>query len=644
MRCLPVILALVLLGVGCTTDQGHRSGPSSQGPGGSGGPGGAPGSSGGAGPSPAVEGTVVSWDGTTLALETADGRQTKVLGSKVQFFQKALATGADLTAGRWVSVEGKSGSTWAATQITIRDTAPVLAGPPSGGPGGGGPGGPGGQGGPQGGPGGSAGPGGSGGPGGPGGPGGSLQGTVKAVSDGSFTVAAQGRPGETASTVTVTWTAATVITRLTAGSAALLKTGASVRIDGQEVVVGSAATAGTKPKVAVVEVTDRSQSLSSQMLESTQADTSALAALGAAVVTLNKVTVATGGNSSSLDNSSFVGQNAGLLARAGGRIVVTDSTIVTTGTGANGVFAYGTGSSVALARVTIDNAAQGAHAAMTAGGGSLNLVDVDMVTRGANSAAVATDRGGGTVVMTRGSILTAGADSPGLYSTGSLTVRDAKITSTGAEGAVIEGSNSISLEGTSVESTFGGKPGVMVYQSFSGDAEGQSGRFTMTGGSLVSASVQKPLFYVTNTHAVISLQGVGLKAGSGLLVRAAADRWGSGDNGGRAELTASGQTLDGDLTADKASTLALVLAGGSVLTGAMNADGQARSASVELKDSSRWVVTKDSTVTVFTADVTGSTVASLSGDGRVFYDRAANPQLAGKTYRFASGQGALLPK
>jgi hypothetical protein len=640
MRCLPVVLALVLLGVGCTTDQGHRSGPSAQGPGGQGGSGGPGGSSGpgsGAGPSPSIEGTVVSWDGTTLALETADGRQTKVLGSKVQFLQKALASGTDLTVGRWVSVEGKSGSTWAATQITIRDTAPAMAGPPSGGPAG-----PGGQGGPQGGSqGGTGGPGGSGGPGGPGGPGVGLQGTVKTVSDGAFTVAAQGRPGEAAS-VTVTWTSATVITRLTTSSAALLKTGASVRIDGQEVVVGLAATAGTKPKVAVVEVTDRSQSLSSQMLESSQADTSALAAIGASVVTLNKVTVATGGNSSSLDNSSFVGQNAGLLARAGGRIVVTDSTIVTTGTGANGVFAYGTGSSVALARVTIDNTAQGAHAAMTAGGGSLNLVDVDMVTRGANSAAVATDRGGGTAVMIRGSILTSGADSPGLYSTGTLTVRDARITATGAEGAVIEGSNAISLEGTSVESTFEGKPGVMVYQSFSGDAEGQSGRFAMTGGSLVSASVQKPLFYVTNTHAVISLQGVALKAGSGVLVRAAADRWGNGDNGGRVEVSTSGQALDGDLSADKASTLGLVLAGGSVLTGAVNADGQARSASVELKDSSRWVVTKDSTVTVFTAVVTGATVAGLSGDGRVFYDRAANPQLAGKTYRFASGQGQLL--
>ncbi len=54
------------------------------------------------------------------------------------------------------------------------------------------------------------------------------------------------------------------------------------------------------------------------------------------------------------------------------------------------------------------------------------------------------------------------------------------------------------------------KHGVMIYQSFSGDAGTGTGTFTMTGGSLTAAA--GPLFYVTNTEAVIKLYHATLSA------------------------------------------------------------------------------------------------------------------------------------
>jgi len=44
---------------------------------------------------------------------------------------------------------------------------------------------------------------------------------------------------------------------------------------------------------------------------------------------------------------------------------------------------------------------------------------------------------------------------------------------------VIEGSNSITLDDVDLSSTYEDKWGVMIYQSFSGDAEGGEGTFTL---------------------------------------------------------------------------------------------------------------------------------------------------------------------
>jgi hypothetical protein len=55
----------------------------------------------------------------------------------------------------------------------------------------------------------------------------------------------------------------------------------------------------------------------------------------------------------SQDNSSVYGLNAAMLAEAASQITLSNATNSTIGTGANGAFATGSGSSVTLARVAI---------------------------------------------------------------------------------------------------------------------------------------------------------------------------------------------------------------------------------------------------------------------------------------------------
>ena len=83
------------------------------------------------------------------------------------------------------------------------------------------------------------------------------------------------------------------------------------------------------------------------------------------------------------------------------------------------------------------------------------------------------------------------------------------------------------------------KWGVMIFQSFSGDAQGSKGTFTMTGGTLSITGANSPLFYVNNSTGIITLKGVTVSETSGVLVKAAAGKWGTaGSNGGTVILTA----------------------------------------------------------------------------------------------------------
>jgi hypothetical protein len=384
------------------------------------------------------------------------------------------------------------------------------------------------------------------------------------------------------------------------------------------------------------------KSTTAQSSSATAADQSAIYVTGTGVLTLTNPTVTTSGDTSSQENSSFYGQNAGVLAGGGATIHMTGGTITTTGAGANGAFATGSGSTVTLANVTIKATGEAGHGVMPTQGGTMTLSNVNMTTTGIHSGSIATDRGGGTITATGGTVVTSGQDSPAVYSTGVITVSGATLTATGSEAAVIEGANSITLNNCITTSRFGDKWGVLIYQSFSGDAEGARGVFTVTGGSLKYAALPGPLFYVTNTTAVITLKGADVSVASGILINAAGGtRWGtSGSNGGIVEFAADAQTLAGSVVADKISTVALTLKNGSSLAGAINTAKTAKSISLTLDASSTWTVTADSHLTSLsdTAGISGTKIANIVGGGHtVTYDSSANPGLGGKTYTVSGG-------
>lgn len=338
-------------------------------------------------------------------------------------------------------------------------------------------------------------------------------------------------------------------------------------------------------------------------------------------VTLTGVTIQkTGGASSSTEGGDFYGMNAALLATDGAQVTIKDSRVSSSAKNGNGLFSYGKGTELDAENVTINTTGDNSGGIQTTGGATTRAWNLNVHTTGNSAAAIRSDRGGGTVKVDGGTFLTEGSGSPAIYSTADISVSDAQLQAEHSEGAVIEGKNKIALTDCTLEGAMDAnrKMGnrsfaeenvhtVMIYQSMSGDAEQGTSSFSMEGGKLIGH--HGDLFYVTNTDCTIHLKGVELTNldPQGTLLRVAGNSasrgWGTaGRNGGKAQVTAKDQKLQGRILVDTISQLDLTLKKGTTFKGTIeqvkNTSGEATgSINVTVAKGATWELTGDSTVT-----------------------------------------------
>jgi hypothetical protein len=361
--------------------------------------------------------------------------------------------------------------------------------------------------------------------------------------------------------------------------------------------------------------------------ESSKTDESALLISTKETVTISQPTISKTGDSDGGDNCSFYGVNAALLVKDGSTTTIKGGTISSSATGANGVFSYGgnggrngadgDGTTVIIEDTKITTTGGGSGGIMTTGGGVMKAKNLTVNTSGRSSAPIRSDRGGGIVTVEGGSYTSNGQGSPVIYSTADITVSDAVLTSNMSEGTVIEGKNSITLNNCQMTVSNTRRNGhaqfldaIMIYQSFSGDAATGNSHFTMNGGTLTNR--QGHIFHVTNTNAIITLNGVKLVNDdpAKVLLSVCADGWQGAGN--KATLNAVGQQLDGIILVGSDSELTLSLTNGSTFTGSIggnitNAAGDTVSTEtgkvyVTLGDGCIWNLTADTYITSFTGD------------------------------------------
>lgn len=404
----------------------------------------------------------------------------------------------------------------------------------------------------------------------------------------------------------------------------------------------------------VVDVSD-SQELSNKTLSATSSDESAIVVNDGGSLNATGLTISKSGDSSNTENSEFYGLNAAVLVQKGSEATIKDTTIKTSATGANAIFSTGENATLNVSNTKITTTGDSSRGLDATYGGTINANKVTITTSGQHCAAVATDRGEGTVTVKNSILNTNGKGSPCVYSTGTISVSDSKGTATDSSCAVIEGKNSITLNNTKLTSYGIGRVddgidncGVMIYQSMSGDASEGTGTFSATDSTLTISKKSKiyetsPMFFITNTDAVINLENTKLNYGSNQLVTVSGNdsEWGSqGSNGGNLTLNATNQILNGNVSVDNISTASFILKS-STLTSTINSENNAKEVNLSLDSSSKWVVTGDSYVTTLTLE--NNDLSLIEDHGyTIYYDASANSWLNGQTITLSNG-GTLTP-
>ena len=360
-------------------------------------------------------------------------------------------------------------------------------------------------------------------------------------------------------------------------------------------------------------VISESKTFEHQRFDNTTSDQNSFIGKNKATITIDSSVFDKTGNTTNDDNSNFHGQNAVVLGIEGSQTSIKDSNITSNSIGSNAVFATGEGSVINVENTNIHTKGDSSRGLDATYKGTVNGKNLTITTEGAHSATLATDRGEGTITAEAAKLTTSGTGSPVIYSTGNITANNVNGVANKSEIGVVEGKNSITLTNSNVTGYHDN--GFMLYQSFSGDAESGVARLKAENNTLTTHATGA-FIYVNNTTAEADLTGnTILMPNTTTLVKAAADsRWGKdGENGGHLTLRASNQELSGNIVADSISTIALDMANGSSLVGAINTDNTAKEVTVKLSKDSTWTLTGDSYVKSLTNEDTTSENIHLNG-------------------------------
>ncbi|MBR1413239.1 MAG: hypothetical protein IJ574_01030 [Bacilli bacterium] len=365
--------------------------------------------------------------------------------------------------------------------------------------------------------------------------------------------------------------------------------------------------------------------------EATSEDESAIVVKNGGNLSMSNATVnKSSGDTSNTENSEFYGINSGILVTSNSTATIKNTKITTNTKGSNAVFATGENAKIYISDTTIKTTGSSSSRGLDATyGGYIEADNVDITTQGGSCATLATDRGEGTVKVSNSKLETNGSGSPVIYSTGNISITKTSGVANGSQMVVIEGKNSATV--TDSDLTASGKgnrgdvdhAGIMIYQSMSGDASEGTGTFTAANSSLSidsSSSYYKtaPMFFITNTDAVINLENTKLSYGSNILISAkGTSEWGnSGSNGGNVTLNATKQTLNGNIEIDNISTLTMNLTS-STYKGTINADNSAKSITLKLDKDSKITLTGDSYIT--SLEDSDSTYSNIDFNGYKLY-------------------------
>lgn len=273
--------------------------------------------------------------------------------------------------------------------------------------------------------------------------------------------------------------------------------------------------------------------------------------------------------------ASKYGYASAALVNNGGKLVLNNPTIVTTGSSyANGGYSSDKGSELYVYGGTITTANTLGHGLDATYQGYIYAEDVVINTSGGNSAAIATDFQGGIIDLYNVTATSNRSGSPGIYAAGQsvITAYDSSFTATVGEGVMLAHSDGytylydssvtgqIGVNSHNYQTMYGPNPSYLIMEG--GSVTSTAGALLTVSGGFADMSFDNVKFNIADGYAFIG-------AGQGTLTVNAKD---------------ISETIVGDVTMNRTTALTLNLAN-SALQGAVTATN------LTLDADSTWTVT-----------------------------------------------------
>ncbi len=347
------------------------------------------------------------------------------------------------------------------------------------------------------------------------------------------------------------------------------------------------------------------------------------------VLNANNATITKSGDTTSEKKSRLHGVNNAVVAISRSAGTLEGCSIQSEAEGGNALFASGENSIIRLfdtSILTTGGSSKGVYASKQ---GAITAQDTSITTEAAHSAAAVADGQKSRVTLTDTTLTTASPNSPCLYSAGIIKASGVLGLANASPAAILEGKSTLTISSSDLTGT--GNYGILMR----GSNTAKEGLASFSAiNSLLSATQDEAMFYVTKTDVEASISNTELCFESGILIKAA--------NSGNIAFKTYKQTLTGDIICDDTSSVSLELKEDSFYKGAVDTDHQG-SAILVLDKGSSWSMTEDSYISILSNEQTDCRNIESNGH-TIYYDaeEEENGWLNGHTHVLPGG-GKLTP-
>lgn len=366
-----------------------------------------------------------------------------------------------------------------------------------------------------------------------------------------------------------------------------------------------------------------------ETFDSTYTDENSILIEDNGVLNASNAAITKSGDTTSEKESRLYGVNNAVVAISGSAGNLEGSSIQSEAEGGNAIFASGKDSIIRLFDTSILTTGGSAKGLYATNQGAITGQDISITTEGAHSAAAVADGKNSSVTLYDTTLTTASKNSPCLYSAGAIKAIGVLGLANASSAAILEGKSILSISSSDLTGT--GNYGILMHGSHSSE-EGLASFSAID--SLLSATQDEAMFYVTRTDVEASISNTELCFESGVLIKA--------QKSGNIAFKAYKQTLTGDIICDDTSTVSLELREDSFYKGAVDTDNQG-SAILVLEKSSTWSMTEDSYISILSNEQLDCRNIQSNGH-TLFYDaeEEENGWLNGDTHTLPGG-GKLTP-